>query len=152
MKSFVNLSLILVSILLFSCRFTTTFDTQQTKGEIMAVLNAQVAAWNRGDIETYMEGYARSDSLRFASGGRVSYGWQTTLQRYSTGYPDRVAMGILTFSDIDIQIVSRDAALVFGKWELLKVDETPWGLFTLLLRKSEEGWHIVHDHTSAAKD
>jgi len=118
----------------------------------MAVLDAQAAAWNQGDIEKYMAGYARSDSLRFASGGKVSYGWQTTLERYREGYPDRVAMGILTFSDIDITVISDDAVFVFGKWELQKVDERPWGLFTLVFRKTDEGWRIVHDHTSSATD
>lgn len=146
------LVIIFIIILLFSCQQTTITDKETIEKEIAAVLYDQVKYWNEGDIEKYMIGYHRSDSLRFASGGKVSYGWETTLERYKSGYPDRVAMGILTFSDIDITIISKDAALVFGKWELQKVDTNPWGLFTLVFRQTEDGWRIVHDHTSLAED
>jgi ketosteroid isomerase-like protein len=118
---------------------------------ISKVLYKQAEAWNRGDIDGYMKGYLKSDSLRFASGGGVSYGWEVTLNRYKKGYPSKTAMGRLTFSDIDIQIISSDAALVFGKWELEREADHPWGLFSLLFRKTSEGWRIVHDHTSSAK-
>ena len=146
------LVVLLLMILVLSCQQTAQTDREKIEKEIAAVLYDQVKYWNEGDIEKYMAGYHRSDSLRFASGGKVSYGWETTLERYKSGYPDRVAMGILTFSDIDITIISKDAALVFGKWELQKVDENPWGLFTLVFRKTEDGWRIVHDHTSSAED
>ena len=97
-----------------------------------------------------MQGYSKDDSLRFASGGSVSYGWQTTLDRYKKGYPDQTVMGKLTFSNIDINIISHDAALVFGKWELTRKNDTPHGLFSLLFRNTDEGWRIIHDHTSSA--
>ena len=118
---------------------------------IKKVLNEQSAAWNKGDIEGYMAGYLQSDSLRFASGGNVSYGWQTTLDRYQKGYPDKAAMGKLIFSDIDIDLISPESAVVFGKWELERETDHPWGLFTLIFKKTDEGWRIVHDHTSSAK-
>lgn len=123
-------------------------------GEVEAikkVLSDQANGWNAGDIESYMAGYHQSDSLRFASGGRVSYGWETTLNRYKKGYPDKAVMGKLIFSDIDVKIISKDAALVFGKWELERESDHPWGLFTLIFRKTEVGWRVVHDHTSSAK-
>ena len=119
------------------------------KQEIMLVILAQQQAWNEGKIETYMQGYYKSDSLRFASGGNVSYGWQTTLDRYLEGYPDKAAMGELTFSKIDIKMLSETSALVFGKWELNREADHPWGLFTLLFQKAPCGWRIVHDHTSS---
>jgi len=138
-------------VFFLSCQQMGTMDTEKIKNEILAVVDDQMRYWNEGDIEKYMVGYDRSDSLRFASGGKVSYGWETTLERYQSGYPDKAAMGLLTFSDIDITVISKDAALVFGKWELEREDDTPWGLFTLLFRKTKDGWRIVHDHTSSAK-
>ena len=118
---------------------------------IRAVLDAQVAAWNRGDVPGFMDGYWRSDSLRFASGGTVQYGWQTTLDRYRRGYPDRAAMGRLTFSDLRIAPLSADAATVFGRWGLERDTLLPpaSGLFTLVFRRTPQGWRIVHDHTSS---
>ena len=78
----------------------------EAEAAVRQVLDEQVAAWNRGDIEGFMEGYWQSDSLRFASGGTVRYGWQETLEGYQRGYPDRAAMGTLTFSDLDVAMTA----------------------------------------------
>ena len=106
--------------------------------------------WNAGSIERYMEGYWKSDSVRFASGGHVTYGWRNTLARYKMGYPDRKAMGTLTFSGVHVTVLSGDAALAFGTWKLARGQDAPWGLFTLLFRRLPEGWRITADHTSLA--
>ena len=97
-----------------------------------------------------MEGYAKIPTLRFASGGTVTYGWQETRDRYKQRYADRAAMGTLTFSDLDTTILSPDAALVFGRWKLKTEKGEPHGLFTLLFHKTDAGWRIVADHTSEA--
>ena len=136
--------------LLTPCQGAAAGDTTDAKDAIEAILNEQVRSWNEGNIEKYMAGYDRSDSLRFASGGNAYYGWRATLERYKTRYPDKAAMGILTFSDLDIAVISEDAALVFGQWKLKREKDEPWGLFTLLFRKTRSGWRIVHDHTSSA--
>lgn len=109
----------------------------------------QQEAWNRGDIEGFMDGYWRSDSLRFASGGSVQEGWQATLNRYHQAYPDRAAMGKLTFTLYSVEILSGDDAFVFGRYELERAHDRPTGLFTLLFRRFENDWRIVFDHTSA---
>ena len=101
--------------------FVTTSCNHQKSGsstnkkEILAVLMQQQDFWNQGNIKGYMKGYFKSDSLRFASGNHVSYGWQTTLERYLKGYPDKKTMGILLFSDVDIKLLSNSTALVFGR-------------------------------------
>ena len=122
----------------------------EAKPPIEKILADQAAAWNRGDIDGFMEGYAKLPTLRFASEGSVTYGWQQTLDRYRQHYASRGAMGTLTFSDLDTTVLSPDAALVFGHWKLTTDHGTPNGLFTLLFRKTEAGWRIVADHTSAA--
>lgn len=122
----------------------------ETETKILSVMADQVKAWNEGDIEGYMGGYDRSDSLRFASGGEVNRGWTATLARYKRRYSSRAEMGVLTFTDLDVTVLSEDAALVFGAWKLEREKDSPWGLFTLLFRKTDDGWRIVHDHTSSA--
>lgn len=135
---------------LISCQ--NTIQKSSAQREILTVLMDQQQAWNKGDIEGYMLGYLQSDSLRFASEGIVSYGWETTLNRYLKGYPGKDAIGQLTFSNIDIRLISETSALVFGKWELERKEDHPWGLFTLIFQKTDEGlWRIVHDHTSSSK-
>lgn len=116
---------------------------------IRAVLQQQVDAWNQGDIDAFMDGYARTDSLRFASGGTVQTGWQATLERYHRAYPDRAAMGTLTFEVRAVRVLSARWAVVFGGYQLERAADRPSGLFTLLFEKRPEGWRIVHDHTSA---
>lgn len=118
--------------------------------QIEQVLAEQARAWNQGNLDGFMEGYAKILTLRFASGGTTTYGWQETLDRYKHRYPDRAAMGTLAFSDLDTTVLSADAAVVFGRWQLRSEKGNPGGLFTLLWRRTEAGWRIVADHTSAA--
>ena len=116
---------------------------------IKSILASQETAWNSGDIESFMQGYLQSDSLRFASGVDVETGWESTLQRYLRRYPDRAAMGQLDFTDLDIDVLSGEDALVFGRWTLVRAADAPYGLFTLHLKKSNDAWLIVSDHTSS---
>ena len=123
-----------------------------TEAAIRTVLAEQVAAWNRGAVRAFMDGYAQTDSLRFASGGAVRLGWQPTLDGYLRGYPDAAAMGTLRFDSLDVRILAPTWAVVFGRWRLDRADDAPHGLFTLLFQRRPEGWRIVHDHTSAARE
>src|SRR5437870_3820707 len=117
---------------------------------IRAVLDAQAAAWNRGDIEGYMNGYDRSPKTEFVGGDSITRGWQEVLDRYKKRYDTREKMGTLTFSDLGITMLSKDAALVLGRWRLKRANDEPHGTFTLLFRKRKAGWRIVHDHSSSA--
>ena len=121
---------------------------RKAKAEIRRVLDAQVAAWNRGDIEGFMAGYWRSPQMTFVSGDNVSRGWQAALDRYKKNYDTREKMGTLAFGDLEITILSKDAAIVLGNWALARAADNPKGKFTLLFRKFKNGWKVVHDHTS----
>lgn len=120
--------------------------------EITETILAGVEGWNRGDIEGFMGQYWQSDELRFASGGTVSFGWQTVLDRYRKRYPDRKTMGHLVFSDLDVRLLGDEAAMAFGRWTLEREVDVPTGLFTLVLKRLPEGWRIVHDHTSSGEE
>ena len=124
-------------------------DPLPGRGEILAILQTQADAWNRGDIDAFMQTYAPIDDLRFASGGSVTYGWKPTLERYKQRYPNRAAMGTLAFSELTVTELSPDAALVFGRWQLTRATDAPHGLFTLLVRRTPAGWKIFADHTSS---
>jgi len=120
------------------------------KQAIRRVLDAQVAAWNKGDLTTFMKGYWESPQLTFYSGKNVVQGWQATLDRYRKKYQDGgQSMGKLTFSELDIRPLDRKHAVVLGRWELVLPKETVNGLFTLIFEELEPGWRIVHDHTSS---
>jgi uncharacterized protein (TIGR02246 family) len=147
------LSILAISIVLsasLSVVIAQSSNDQKAQAAIRAVLDAQAAAWNRGELETYMDGYARSDNTVFVSGDRVTRGWQTVLERYKKAYDSRDKMGVLTFSDVEITVLSKDAAIVLGRWHLQRSKDEPHGRFTLLFRKTNAGWKIVHDHTSSA--
>ncbi len=122
----------------------------QTKDEsaIRKVMDDQAAAWNRGDIETFMQGYWKSDKLVFVSGDKITRGWQETLDNYKRTYSTAEKMGKLTFSDLEINVLSKDAATVLGSWSLQRTNDDPKGKFTLVFRKFKDGWRIVQDHTS----
>ncbi len=151
MRKWPLLLLSMPTFFLCACNQTVQMDEQAIQQDILTVMAEQQRAWNTGSAEDFMLGYAKIDSLRFASGGSIYYGWDAMLERYRTSYPDKDAMGILTFTNLDITVLSNDAALVFGKYSLQRKADNPWGWFTLLFRKREDGWRIVHDHTSAAQ-
>ncbi len=122
--------------------------TNDSATEIRAVMAAQVAAWNRGDIDGFMEGYARSDATEFVSGDKITRGWRTVRDRYRKKYDSHEKMGRLTFSEIKVTPLGADAAIVHGRWQLIRQTDKPHGIFTLLFRRTPAGWRIVHDHTS----
>ena len=119
--------------------------------EIRAVLDSQVGAWNRRDLEGFMRGYWHSPDLTFYSGGTVVSGWESTLDRYRKRYQSEGnEMGKLDFSDIKIELLGPSAAFVRGRFHLKMTTGESSGIFTLTFRKLAGGWKIVHDHTSTA--
>ena len=117
---------------------------------VRALLDAQVEAWNRGDIEGFMQGYARSPDITFISDNNFTRGWQPVHDRYQKNYNSREKMGTLTFSDLETKLLSNDAAVSIGRWHLQLANSQPHGRFTLIFRRTRQGWRIVHDHTSSA--
>ena len=118
-----------------------------------SVLDAQVGAWNRGDLERFMATYWRSPDLVFCSGATVTKGWDETFARYRKRYQSEGReMGPLRFDAIEVIPLGEDAALARGAWRLHMADgREPHGLFTLLLRRLDGTWRIVHDHTSSGE-
>jgi len=114
---------------------------------IRAVLDAQAAAWNHGDIDGYMAGYAQSDDTMFV-GTDVTRGWTKVRDRYKAKYDSRAKMGTLVFSDLDLRPAGSDDVIVTGAWKLTRDADTPRGRFTLIFHRRPEGWRIVYDHSS----
>ena len=141
-------SLLLITFCCTAAAAQSAKEKQRITADIRAVMDKQVAAWNAGDIEGFMAGYWRSADLTFISGDKLTRGWQTTLDNYKKGYDSRDKMGVLTFSDIEVNVLSRDAALVIGSWALQRQADRPHGKFTLTFRRLKEDWRIVVDHTS----
>lgn len=116
--------------------------------QIRALLQAQTDAWNRGDIDAFMAGYWKSDQTAFIGANGMTRGWQAVLDRYRKSYPDRKAMGRLTFSELEVQVLCPGEALVIGQFQLERESDKPAGIFTLNFRKLPEGWRIIVDHTT----
>ncbi len=138
----------LLLLLALSSYAQSVRESSLIKQRVAAVMNEQSEAWNRGDVEGFMQGYWKSDDLVFTSGDNVTRGWQSTLDRYKKTYDTREKMGELTFSDLEVTVLARDAAVVLGSWSLKRANDNPHGKFTLIFRKFKEGWRIIHDHTS----
>lgn len=149
MKNIIFLSLFIM-LLFTGCNCKNTINEETEKKAILEVMTTQQKGWNNGDWDMYMSGYKKSDKIRFAGKGNCTYGWETVLKNYKKGYPDKSTMGVLTFSEQDVKILSPTSAIVFGKWHLQRKNDAPWGLYTLIWEKTDKGWKIIHDHTSAA--
>lgn len=126
-------------------------DPAQDRAAIHGVLDAQAAAWNRGDLDAFLAGYWRSEQTVFAGGDQVHRGFEAMSKRYRDAYPTKEKMGRLSFSNLRFESLEADRAVVTGSWELeiAGSDKRPGGVFTLVWRRFADGWKIVHDHTSS---
>ena len=118
------------------------------KVAILQVLKKQELAWNSGNIDVFMEGYWKSDSLIFIGKSGVKYGWETTLNNYKKSYPTIEIMGKLSFDIEKIDLISTNTAFIIGKYTLIRKEDKPSGYFTLLWKKIDGKWYIISDHTS----
>ncbi|MBK9451778.1 MAG: DUF4440 domain-containing protein [Bacteroidetes bacterium] len=118
------------------------------KSAILEIMASQEMSWNKGDLEGFMNGYWRSDSLRFIGKSGITYGWQPTLANYQRSYPDKAAMGKLKFTILRVESLGKGVAHVTGAWLLTREKDAPQGYFTLLWRKINGEWVIVADHSS----
>src|SRR5882724_2409127 len=149
MRHSISMAASLVLVLSMTPAYSQTKAAKDARA-IQAVLDAQRDAWNRGDIEGFMDGYERSEKTVFVGGDSVTRGWQTVLDRYKKNYDSREKMGTLTFSDLEITPMGNDGALVLMRWHLRRAKDEPHGRSTLIMRRTKQGWKIVHDHSSAA--
>ena len=118
---------------------------------IMKVMSLQQDAWNKGDIDSFMQGYLKSDELVFSGKSGPVYGWENTRKRYYSSYPNTKVMGKLNFTIKKIRSVSLNTAYLIGEYYLKRSGEDSYGHFTLLWKKIDSNWLIVSDHTSAVK-
>ena len=126
------------------------FGQKSDKEMILSILDRQTECWNKGDVECFMNGYWESDQLKFVGGSGVTYGYDATLERYRRNYPDKTAMGTLTFDILEVERISKTAYTVVGKFHLARTIGDLEGHFTLLWRKIDGEWVIVMDHSSSA--
>jgi ketosteroid isomerase-like protein len=117
------------------------------KKEIKNVLFTQQNAWNKGDLEGYMQGYWKNDSLLFIGAKGPTYGWEKTLENYKKSYPTTEKMGKLDFSEVKIKMLGKNYAFVTGKWNLKREKDNPGGIFTLVFQQFKKEWRIISDHT-----
>jgi ketosteroid isomerase-like protein len=147
------IALVLIAALASAQTTQKNAGANDPKAAVEQVLHIQQDAWNHHNLDAFMAGYWNSPDLTFFSGAKQTSGWQATLDRYNATYASPGhEMGTLEFSALRIEMLGPEAAFVRGAWHLTMSDgKTPHGLFTLVFRKSPDGWKIIHDHTSAAE-
>jgi ketosteroid isomerase-like protein len=124
------------------------FSQSKDDKQIRQILHTQTIAWNKGDIEGFMQTYWKNDSLMFIGKNGVKWGWNATLENYKKSYPDATAMGKLSFDLIQVKKLSKTYYHVVGKWMLARTIGDLNGHFNLLLKKIGGQWYIVADHSS----
>jgi len=138
---------VIIFLFMFSCIYSFSQKEKSDVKTVSNIMSAQVLAWNNADIKSFMDYYWQSDSLMFIGSKGVTYGWQKTYDNYIKNYPNKVAMGVLKFTIIKTEQLSKTSIYIIGKWELEK-EKPVGGHFTLLWKKINNKWVIVADHTS----
>ena len=134
-------------LILAACGHSFTANDDR---DVHILLAKQAGAWNRGDLDGFMAGYARSPDLVFTSGGKIRRGWQEAIDAYRKRYgSDRATMGKLAFEILAVQPIGGDGAVVLGRWRLTDTPAAGSGVFSLVVVHTPDGWRVIHDHTSA---
>ncbi|RPE00221.1 DUF4440 domain-containing protein [Aureibaculum marinum] len=151
MKTLKN-SIVAIVILSFIVACTTQKATstnyQTSKQEITAMLMQQAKDWSNGDLEAFMQGYIKSDSLKFVGSNGLTYGWKQTLENYKNGYPNKDHIGTLTFKLLDFDQLANNVFLVIGEFHLKRKVGNANGMFSIVLKRINKQWKIVADHSS----
>ncbi|MBI1287972.1 MAG: DUF4440 domain-containing protein [Flavobacteriales bacterium] len=137
-----------ITLALLLSLFVFRNEPNDSEKQIRQVLAEQQDCWNQGDLECFMQGYWKSDSLKFIGRSGINYGWQATLDNYKKSYPDKAAMGTLNFEILSLEPLGSDHYLVTGKWKLTRQSDEPHGLFTLIWQRFGDEWKIIYDHSS----
>lgn len=149
MKRFLAIALLALGVLfLFPYSTRSQELSPQDKAAVVAVLSTQQEAWNKGDVDAFLEGYWHSEELTFSGSSGTFRGYNAVRERYKKGYPDRQAMGKLDFSELEVRKLGPDSALILGHWHLMREKGDIGGVFSLVLIRFADGWKIIHDHTS----
>ncbi|MBG49411.1 MAG: DUF4440 domain-containing protein [Pseudozobellia sp.] len=131
---------------LFSISFLFVSIAQNSDEKaILEIMAQQEKAWSDGNIEGFMQGYWKSDSLTYYSGGRITKGWQTTLDNYKKGYPNKDYTGTLNFTIDQITQINDGAYYVMGQYHLKRKVGDANGTFMIIFKKIDGGWKIVAD-------
>lgn len=141
----VLLYLLWVSVGFYSC---TSPNSSADEEAILAIMDNQVKCWNEGNLDCFMEGYLQSDSLMFIGQNGITYGYQNTLDRYHKSYPDKEAMGQLSFQILHLNHLSPEYYAMIGQWNLNRSTDNLQGYFSLLFQKINGQWVIIKDHSS----
>jgi ketosteroid isomerase-like protein len=137
MKKYLFLLVTLISL--------NVFAQSENEKAIMKVLAEQEQAWNNYDLEGFMQGYWKSDSLKFFGAGGVTHGWEQTLERYKKGYPDKSYSGTLNFKIEQILPVEMNSYYVMGRYFLTREAGNAEGIFMIIFKKIDGEWKIISD-------
>lgn len=138
------------SILFMQALFAQT-DFSKAKAEVMKILKKQETQWNSGNIDAFMEGYWKNDSLVFVGKNGPTFGYKNTLENYKRGYPTKASMGKLSFTFHHFKMWDKTTFQVVGEFHLEREEDHPFGFFTLLLKRMNGQWKIVSDHSSSGQ-
>ena len=138
-----------IFIFLVATVFAQNTLSEKEKNNINSLLNKQVEAWNKENLEKFMETYWRNEKLVFVGSRGPTYGWQATLDSYKRGYPDKAAMGKLAFKILELSKIDRNTVFLIGRFEVTREARDLSGHFTLVLQKIDGNWKIISDHSSS---
>jgi ketosteroid isomerase-like protein len=121
---------------------------EASKQQITTMMLQTAEDWSKGDLEAFMNGYIKSDSLKFVGSGGITYGWQQTLENYKKGYPTKEHTGTLTFNLLEFDQLANDVFLVIGEFHLKRTVGDADGMFSIILKHINGEWKIIADHSS----
>lgn len=150
MRFFKAILIIITVLILHACKTQkiSSSNYEASKQEIMTMMLQTAKDWSNGDLEAFMQGYIKSDSLKFVGSSGITYGWEQTLENYKKGYPTKDHTGTLTFKLLEFDQLADDVFLVIGEFHLKRTIGDADGMFSIVLKRIKGEWKIIADHSS----
>ena len=131
----------------------TSAQRTTVRAELQAMLERAAGNWNRGDLDAFMSDYLPSDSTTYVGGRGLVRGPAAIRNSYARLFTGEVVRDSLSFTILDVDPVAPDVANLIARYILARRvggrdSVTASGPTSLLVRRVEGRWRIVHDHSS----
>ena len=136
---------LIIFIVVISCDIQPNTTIDEDKSAILKVMNDQEIAWSNNNLEGFMNGYLKSDSLKFYGKSGLTKGWQQTLNNYKKVYPNKDYSGTLNFEIVDISPIENQSYWVMGSYFLSRNVGEAEGVFMIIFKKIDGECKIVAD-------
>lgn len=131
----------------------STAERAEQHHEIVAMLAHSASNWNRGDLDAFVNDYLPGAETTYIGSRGVLRGTDAIRQAYAPRFAPGGIRDSLSFELMDVDPLAPDVVNVIATYILARHvgardSVTSRGPTSLVMRRVDGRWRIVHDHSS----